>query len=124
MLNNISVNTFANKNGRAPLNTEPTPSPEIAEATFIQVPTGGVTAPTAKPDIRIAPKWMGEMPTATHAGKKTGVNNKIAGLTSMKVPAINMIKTIKINIMAGERLRAITKPATFSGILSSASIQM
>lgn len=52
---NISVRTLAAKNGRAPLNTVPIPSPEIAEATFTQVPTGGVTAPTANPEIRIAP---------------------------------------------------------------------
>ena len=98
---NITVRTFAVRNGILPLNIDPIPNPEIAEVTFIHVPTGGVTAPTANPVIRIAPNCTGEIPTATQAGRKTGVINKIAGLTSIKVPAIRMMITIEINITIG-----------------------
>ncbi len=41
--------------GIVPLNIDPIPNPEIAEATFMHVPTGGVTAPTANAEIKIAP---------------------------------------------------------------------
>lgn len=51
----INVKTLAAKNGLAPRNTDPIPRPEIAEATFMHVPTGGVTAPTANPEMRMAP---------------------------------------------------------------------
>ena len=108
----INVRTFAARNGMVPPNIAPIPSPEIAEATLIQVPTGGVTAPTANPVMRIAPNCTGEMPTATQAGRNTGVSNKIAGLTSIKVPAIKMIKTIKRSIITGGRFWVTTKPAT------------
>lgn len=124
MLIKISVNTLAARNGRVPLNVDIIPSPDIAEPTFRQVPTGGVTAPTANPVINIAPNWIGDIPAATHAGRKTGVSSKIAGLTSIKVPAIRMIKTIKISMMTGERFINTTKLATASGILSSARIQI
>jgi len=55
MLINIRVITLASKKGAAPLNIEPIPNPDIADATFIHVPTGGVTAPTASPEIKMAP---------------------------------------------------------------------
>ena len=55
MLIKIKVNTLAARKGAVPLNTDPIPSPDIAAATFIQVPTGGVTAPTARPVINTAP---------------------------------------------------------------------
>ena len=106
------------------MNIVPIPNPEIAEVTFIQVPTGGVTAPTANPVIRIAPNWIGETPTASQAGRNTGVINKIAGLTSIKVPAIRIMITIEINIIIGWRFIVITNPATFSGIRSRARIQI
>ena len=120
----INVRTFAAKNGILPLNIDPIPNPEIAEVTFIHVPTGGVTAPTANPVIRIPPNCIGEIPTATHAGRKTGVSNKIAGLTSIKVPAINIIITMAINIITGGKFIATTYPATASGILSSDKIHI
>jgi hypothetical protein len=121
---NINVRTFAVKKGILPLNIEPIPKPDIAEVTFIHVPTGGVTAPTANPVIRIPPNCIGEIPTATQAGRKTGVSNKIAGLTSIKVPAIKIIMTMAINIIMGGKFMATTYPATASGILSSARIQI
>ena len=124
MLIKININTLAAKNGIVPLNIDPIPNPEIAEATFIHVPTGGVTAPTANAEIRIAPNWMGEIPTAMQAGRKTGVSNKIAGLTSIKVPASKMIKTINSSIITGGRLIATTKPATASGTFSRAKTQI
>ena len=55
MLIRISVKIFAAKKGAVPLNMVPIPKPEIADPTFMHVPTGGVTAPTASPDIKIAP---------------------------------------------------------------------
>ena len=124
MLIKINVKTLAVKNGTLPLNIDPIPSPEIAEATLIHVPTGGVMAPTANPEIRMAPNCIGEIPTATQAGRKTGVSNKIAGLTSIKVPAIKMMILMKISIITGDKFKATTKPATISGILSSARIQI
>jgi len=55
MLIKISVITLASKKGAAPLKIVPIPKPDIADATFMQVPTGGVTAPTARAEIRMAP---------------------------------------------------------------------
>ena len=124
MLINIRVIIFAAKNGAAPLNIVPIPRPEIADPTLIQVPTGGVTAPTAKPVINIAPNWIGDIPTATQAGKNTGVNNRIAGLTSIKVPAIRITTTIKSNMMTGEKFIVIINVAMVCGTRSSARIQM
>ena len=47
--------TLAARNGAAPRKIEPIPSLEIAAQTFRQLPTGGVQAPTAKPETRITP---------------------------------------------------------------------
>ena len=55
MLIKIKVRTLAARKGAVPLNTDPILSPDIAAATFMQVPTGGVTAPTASPEINMAP---------------------------------------------------------------------
>ena len=55
MLIRISVIIFAAKKGAVPLNMVPIPKPEIADPTFMHVQTGGVTAPTASPEIKIAP---------------------------------------------------------------------
>ena len=65
--------------------------PVIIEHTFKQLPTGGVQAPTARPITKITPKRIGEIPRLIILGRKTGVNNSIAGLTSINVPAINII---------------------------------
>ena len=86
-----SVMIFASKKGAAPLNILPILSPVIIEQTFKQFPTGGVHAPTAKLTTKITPNKIGEIPISIMLGRKTGVNNKIAGLTSIKVPAINII---------------------------------
>jgi hypothetical protein len=52
---NIKVMMLASRNGMAARNMVPMPSLEIAEATFKHIPTGGVTKPTASPEIRITP---------------------------------------------------------------------
>ena len=76
--------------------------------TFKQFPTGGVHAPTANPTTKITPNKIGEIPTSTMLGKKTGVNNKIAGLTSIKVPEINIMITNRSNILVGFKPSADT----------------
>ena len=82
---------FATKKGAAPLNILPILSPVIIEHTFKQLPTGGVQAPTARPITKTTPNNIGETPISIMLGRKTGVNNNIAGLTSINVPAINII---------------------------------
>ena len=52
---NINVMMFAIRNGMAARNMVPMPSLEIAEATFKHIPTGGVTSPTASPEIKMTP---------------------------------------------------------------------
>ena len=99
MRNNVII--FANKKGAAPLKIFPILIPVIIEQTFKQFPTGGVQAPTAKPITKITPKSIGEMPMLIILGMKTGVNNSMAGLTSIKVPVIKIMKTKRNNILLG-----------------------
>ena len=63
-------------------------SPDTVEHTFRHMPTGGVTKPIARPVINTAPNWIGETPSNFNAGRKTGVSNRIAGLTSTKKGAV------------------------------------
>ena len=44
---------------------------------------------------------FGEISISITLGKNTGVNNKIAGLTSMNVPDINMMTTNSSNMLVG-----------------------
>ena len=97
----INVITFAIKKGIAPLKILPMLSPVMIAQTFKQFPTGGVQAPTAKPTTKITPNKIGEIPISITLGKKTGVNNKIAGLTSMNVPDISMMITNSSNMLVG-----------------------
>ena len=53
-----------------------------------------------KPDA-VERNKIGEIPISITLGKKTGVNNKIAGLTSMNVPDISMMTTNSSNILVG-----------------------
>ena len=112
---------FASKKGAAPLNILPILSPVIIEQTFKQFPTGGVHAPTAKPTTKITPNKIGEIPISIMLGRKTGVNNKIAGLTSIKVPAINIIIIKRNNIPVGSRPRPLIIFDNPSGTLSYAN---
>ncbi len=121
---NIKVMMLARRNGMAARNIVPMPSFEIAEATFKHIPTGGVTKPTARPEIRITPNWMRETPSTPMAGKKTGVSKRIAGLTSTKVPVSKMIKSIKSNITKAGRSSPEINSATVCGTRSSARIQI
>ena len=82
---NTRVTAFATRKGRAPLKIFPMPSFDMAEATFRHIPTGGVTRPTANPQIRITPNCTPDIPSARTAGRKTGVRSSIAGLTSIKL---------------------------------------
>ena len=95
---NIKVMILAKRNGRAARNIVPMPSFEMAEATFRHIPTGGVTRPMARPEIRITPNWIRETPNTPIAGRKTGVSKRIAGLTSTKVPVARMMILMKSNI--------------------------
>jgi hypothetical protein len=95
---NIRVIMLASRNGRAARNIVPMPSFDIADATFRHIPTGGVTSPTARPEIRITPNWMREILSKSIVGKNTGVSKRIAGLTSINVPVIRMIISIKNNV--------------------------
>lgn len=122
MRNNVII--FANKKGAAPLNIFPTLIPVIIEQTFKQFPTGGVQAPTAKPITKITPKSIGEIAMFMILGRKTGVNNSIAGLTSIKVPVIKIIKTNRNNILLGWSPSPWIISANLSGTLSNASTHM
>ena len=82
---------FATKKGAAPLNILPILKPVIIEQTLRQFPTGGVHAPTAKPITKTTPNKIGDIPISIMLGKKTGVSNSMAGLTSIKVPEIKII---------------------------------
>ena len=119
-----SVIAFAARNGAAPLKILPISSCATAAPTFRQVPTGGVQAPTANPDTRSTPKRIGETPRPSRAGANTGVSNRIAGLTSITVPAARTIKFTKISVPVAPSPRSTTKPAMVSGTLSRASTQM
>ena len=120
----MSVMMLARRKGRAARNIVPMPSFEIAEATFKHIPTGGVTRPTARPEIRITPNWMRETPNTPMAGRKTGVSKRIAGLTSTKVQVAKIIKSIKSNITKAGRSNPEINRATVCGTRSSARIQM
>ena len=100
------------------------PKFEIAAQTFKQLPTGGVQAPTANPETKTMPKCTGDTPISVSAGRKTGVSSKIAGLTSMNVPAARMIKSTTNNVASGDNSSPATNAATASGTRSSASTQM
>ena len=114
----ISVIIFATKKGAAPLNIFAILRPVIIEQTFKQFPTGGVHAPTARPITKTTPNKIGEIPISIMLGKKTGVNNRIAGLTSINVPAINIIIINKNNILVGLRPKLDIISDSPSGILS------
>jgi len=120
----INVITFAIKKGIAPLKILPILSPVMIAQTFKQFPTGGVQAPTAKPTTKITPNKIGEIPISTILGKNTGVNNKIAGLTSIKVPEINIMITNRSNILVELKPSADTDFDNWSGILSYAKTQI
>ena len=114
----ISVIIFATKKGAAPLNIFAILRPVIIEQTFKQFPTGGVHAPTARPITKTTPNKIGEIPISIMLGKKTGVNNRMAGLTSINVPAINIIIINKNNIPVGLRPKLDIIYDNPSGILS------
>ena len=119
-----SVMIFATKKGAAPLNILPILSPVIIEHTFKQLPTGGVQAPTARPITKTTPNNIGETPILIMLGRKTGVNNNIAGLTSINVPAINIIIINNNSILVGCRPRSVIISDNPSGILSYANTQI
>ena len=119
-----SVMIFATKKGAAPLNILPILSPVIIEHTFKQLPTGGVQAPTARPITKTTPNNIGETPISIMLGRKTGVNNNIAGLTSINVPAINIIIINNNSILVGCKPRPVIISDNTSGILSYANTQM
>ena len=82
---------------------------------FRHMPTGGVTRPMARPVIIIAPNCSGEKPYCCMTGSRMGVSNRMAGLTSMKVPIIR-ISTSKISAMAhAGRLRDMKNAPTVCG---------
>ena len=108
----INVMMFARRKGMAARNIVPIPSFEIAEATFRHMPTGGVTRPTARPDINMTPNWILDIPRTPMAGRKTGVSSRIAGLTSTKVPVIKMIKSMNSKMAKTGRSRPEINRAT------------
>ena len=109
---------FATKKGAAPLKILPMLNPVIIEQTLRQFPTGGVHAPTAKPTTKTTPNKIGDIPISIMLGKKTGVSNSIAGLTSINVPEINIIIINKNNIPVGWNPKSAIIADNKSGILS------
>ena len=112
---------FAIKKGAAPLKIFPILSPVIIAQTFKQLPTGGVQAPTARPMTKTTPNKMGETPNWIMLGKNTGVNNKMAGLTSINVPEIKIITTNNKSMLVEFKPREDIVSDSSSGILSKAS---
>ena len=93
----------------------PIPRPEITEHTLRQFPTGGVQAPTASPTTSTTPNNMGDPPAAITIGRKIGVSKRIAGLTSINVPAKRMIPIISIISQNKDRSNPLTISANPSG---------
>jgi hypothetical protein len=112
------VITFAIKKGAAPLKIFPILSPVIIAQTFKQFPTGGVQAPTAKPITKTTPNKIGETPNSRMLGKKTGVNNKMAGLTSINVPEISIITINNKSMLVDPKPRVDIVSDNSSGTLS------
>ena len=81
-------------NGRAPLKISMIGMRLILLQAFRHIPTGGVTKPIARPVIIIAPNCKSLIPISCIIGSKIGVNNKMAGATSINVP-IKRISTSK-----------------------------
>lgn len=115
---NKRVKTFAARKGNAPRNIVPILSPETAEHTFRQFPTGGVHAPTASPMTSTTPNNMGDPPALVTIGKKIGVSKSIAGLTSINVPANNIITIIRSISQNSGSSKPLTEFANSSGNLS------
>ena len=90
----------------------------MIEQTFRQLPTGGVQAPTARPITIITPNKIGETPIFIMLGKNTGVNNNIAGLTSINVPANRIIKINNKSIPAVPSPKPVIISDSPSGTLS------
>ena len=88
------------------------------EQTLRQFQTAGVQAPTARPITIITQNKIGETPIFIMLGKNTGVNNNIAGLTSIKVPAKRMIKINNKSIPAFPSPKPVIISERPSGTLS------